>query len=144
MFRSYYIGNPLVSTVSISSASSARAGGGGNVLVSERKSQQESVGEEIIHYHRGMDGVCIFLQQSNLFFATYNWVLYIFLFLLQRYNNILEKPRYWAKIYNKLSTFARYRAFSLYIGSIQYNIRERATFFFSRCKVTKSGNPFWP
>ena len=59
MFRSYYIGNPLVSTVSISSASSARAGGGGNVLVSERKSQQESVGEEIIHYHRGMDGVCI-------------------------------------------------------------------------------------
>ena len=37
-----------------------KVGGSGKyVLASERKYQQESVGEEVIHYHRGMDGVCI-------------------------------------------------------------------------------------
>ena len=36
-----------------------KVGVGKYVLLSERKSQWKSVGEEVIHYHRGMDGVCI-------------------------------------------------------------------------------------
>lgn len=54
-------------------------------------------------------------------------MLHIVLIFSAKIQQYFERLRYWAKIYNKLSSFARYRAFSLYIGSIQYSIRGKGT-----------------